>query len=193
MKILLGSKNPNKKLALIKALEELNIKDFKIITFNVDSNVSSKPINADIIKGADNRNKHLRAIAVDKGIEYDYLCSIEGGFELDDNNLPFIVTYCIIEDELGKKSTGKSLGLRITKTMYNYVLGGGSLNKVIEDLSNIKDNKQSQGITGYLSNGIFNRSEIDKDAVISSFISFIFKENKILLDKHIDYFKNYNT
>ena len=106
MVILLGSKNPNKKKSLEKALAKLQISNYEIISHNAQSNVSSKPIGYEIIRGADNRNQELKQYATQQDINYDYLCSIEGGFSIDENGLPFIVTYCIVEDSNGKKSTG---------------------------------------------------------------------------------------
>ena len=54
------------------------------------------------------------------------MCSIEGGFSLDENGLPFVVTYCITENNLGQKSK-------------------------------VNNNKQLFQITGYLTNGLYNR------------------------------------
>ena len=185
MKILLGSKNPSKKRALEKALQELNIYDYEINSYDVSSSVSSKPIGYEIIRGADNRNKELKKIAVNSNIEYDYLCSIEGGFSVDENGLPFVVTYCILEDKFGKKSTGKSLGIRISKIMFEFVKKGGSLNKVIEQIKLENNNKQKLGITGYLTNGLYSRETVDKHAVISSFVSFIYQDEKQKLEQYI--------
>lgn len=189
MKILLGSKNPSKKRSLEKALQELNIYDYEINSYDVSSSVSSKPIGYEIIRGADNRNQELKKIAINNNIDYDYLCSIEGGFSVDENGLPFVVTYCILEDKFGKKSTGKSLGIRISKIMFEFVQKGGSLNKVIELINLENNNKQKLGITGYLTNGLYNREKVDKDAIISSFVSFIFSEQKQELERHIKQFK----
>lgn len=185
MKILLGSENPSKRTSLEEALIALNVKDYEIISFKVDSNVSSKPIGYEIIRGADNRNQELKKIAFDNNIQYDYLCSLEGGFSTDENGLPFVVTYCIVEDKAGKKSTGKSLGVRISKIMFDFVKNGGSLNTVVEEIIKVDNNKQKLGITGYLSDGLYNRFEVDKDAIISSFISFIYRSQKEELEQHI--------
>lgn len=51
MLILLGSKNPNKKKALESALKKMQIIDYEIISYDVNSNVSSKPIGYEIIRG----------------------------------------------------------------------------------------------------------------------------------------------
>src|SRR6056297_2639386 len=150
MKILLGSLNLSKKRALEKALKTLGIEDFEIKCFKVDSGVSSKPIGFEILRGADNRNQELKKMANEKEIEYDYQCSVEGGFSLDEGGHLYVTTYAIVEDINKKKSTGKTLGLRIRKDMFNYIREGDSLNKLIEKLKGVERNKQSQGITGYL-------------------------------------------
>lgn len=56
MKIILGSNNHSKKEAIELALNELNISDFEIISLEVDSHVSSKPIDEETLVGAHNRN-----------------------------------------------------------------------------------------------------------------------------------------
>lgn len=185
MKILLGSKNPSKRNAVKIALEKLEFNEYEIISCNVSSNTSTKPIGYEIIRGAENRNLGLKEYAINNEIEYDYLCSIEGGFSLDENGLPFVVTYCITEDNGGKRSTGKSLGIRLSKPMFNYLKNGGSLNKIIEEIMETEDNKQSLGIMGYLTNGLYNRESVDSEAVISSFIPFVYKEQREKLDQYI--------
>lgn len=185
MIILLGSKNLAKTNAVDKALIKLGIEEYEIIPVAVESNTNSKPVGYEIIRGAENRNIGLKEYALENKISYDYLCSIEGGYSVDDNGLPFVVTYCVIEDKFGKKSTGKSLGIRLTKTMFDYIKMGGSLNKVIEEIVGNSNNKQTLGIMGYLTNGMYSREDIDSEAVISSFISFVYSKQKELLDENI--------
>ncbi len=190
MKILLGSKNPSKRNAVKIALEKLKLDDCEIIACDVRSNTHSKPIGFEIIRGAENRNSALKKYALGNEIDYDYLCSIEGGFSLDENGLPFVVTYCIVEDNRGKKSTGKSLGIRLTKTMFNYLKKGGSLNKIIEEIVQNENNKQSLGIMGYLTHGLYNREIVDSEAVISSLIPFVYKEEREKLNQYIKKMEN---
>lgn len=185
MKILLGSTNPSKKQSLELALAKLRLDDYEIIEYPAKSNVPSRPIGFEIIRGAENRNKELKEYARNNGIAYDYLCSIEGGFSIDETGLPFIVTYCVSETKEGRKSTGKSLGLRLTKTMYDYVKAGHSLNKVIEEITGQNNTKQTGGITGYLSYDSFDRNKIDADAILSSFNSLLFSERRNLIDEKI--------
>lgn len=149
------------------------------------SNTNDKPIGYEIIRGTENRNLGLKEYAINNKITYDYLCAIEGGFSVDENGLPFVVTYCIVEDKNGKKSTGKSLGIRLSKIMFDYLKNGGSLNKAIEEITQTEANKQSLGIMGYLTDGLFNRAMIDSEAVISSLIPFVYKEKREKLEEYI--------
>lgn len=121
-----------------------------------------------------------------KNVEYDYLCSIEGGFEVDYSGLPYVVTYVVFEDNFGNKSTGKSLGLRITNKMMEYVSNGGSLNKLIELLNGVEKNKQNGSISSYLSGMTLSRQNIDNDAVSASFVPILYKEKRVDLYDLID-------
>lgn len=185
MIIILGSENSSKVESLKSALDDFGFNDYEIICIKSDSKVSSKPIGDEIIKGADNRNQASKKYANENNVEYDYLCAIEGGFSVEENGIPFIVTYVIVEDHQGKKSTGKSLGVRLRKDWFNFIEKGGSLNKVIEEITGQKNNKTLHGITGYLSNDLFKRNKIDKDAVMSAFIPFIYKEERDLISEKI--------
>lgn len=185
MKILLGSKNPAKKKAVDIALAKLEIVDYSIISVDVPSNTNSKPVGYEIIRGAENRNLVLKEYALEKELDYDYLCAIEGGYSIDENGLPFIVTYCVSEDKYGKKSTGKALGIRLSKIMFDYIKSGNSLNKAIEEILGNSNNKQTLGIMGYLTNGLYNREYVDSEAVISAFVSFVYKDQKEALNEHI--------
>ncbi len=168
MKIVLGSKNISKRKAIELAFNNLNINDLEIELIEVNSHVSSKPLNNDILLGAHNRNQELRKYCLDNNISYDLLISIEGGYE-QIVDYYFIVTYASIIDKDGCEFIGKSQGLQITKKMYEWVKGGKSLNMVIENILNNKENKKENGISGYLTNSFYYRSYFDSSAVISAF------------------------
>lgn len=95
------------------------------------------------------------------------LISIEGGYE-QIQSYYFIVTYASVMDSYGNEYFGKSQGLQITKAMFDWIKEGKSLNKVIEAILNSKDNKKLNGISGYLTNGYYYRSNFDSTAVISA-------------------------
>ncbi len=168
MKIILGSKNKSKKEAIEIALNTLNISDYEILSIDVPSHVSSKPLNGETLIGAHNRNREVMKYCLENNIEYDLLISIEGGYEQVEDYY-FIVTYASIIDKEGYEFIGKSQGLQITKNMFEWVKNGQSLNKVIEELLDNKDNKKSNGISGYLTDGYYYRSIFDSTSIISAY------------------------
>lgn len=70
--------------------------------------------------------------------------------------------------------------------MFRYVRENGLLDKVIETIDSSIDNKQTQWNTGYLSNGIISRAEVDKDAVIFEFIPLVFQDEYKMLTKKLN-------
>ena len=190
MNILIGSKNPAKIKAVKDAFETLKISDVEVISVDAKSNVPSKPIGFEILRGCENRNKDVKQYAESNSIKYDYICSIEGGFAVDENGLPFVVTYAIVEDANGKKSTGKSLGIRLNREMYRYIREDGSLNSIIGEINHNKNNKQSQGIMGFLTDGILDRAKVDQEAVISALVPLIFSAKYDLVTSKIEQFSS---
>lgn len=170
MKIVLTSKNESKKRSIEKALKKFKIKDYSIDLIKSKSDVNSRPIGDDTLKGAINRIKNLNK----ENLEYDLYISIEGGYEQILNKY-FIVSYCVIIDKNNNEYIGKSSSLEITEKMYKHVLGNKSLNKEIEKIVNIKDNKKTSGITGYLTNDFYKRDKIEKQSVIAALARMINK------------------
>lgn len=172
MKIVLGSKNESKINSIILGLKELDIDNVEIVSVDAKSDVSSKPINDDTLQGAINRNRFLLKYCKESDINFDYLISIEGGYEqiLDKY---FIVTYASIVNKDGLEFIGKSQGLEITEKMFNWVKDGNSLNGVIEKIEGCLNNKKTNGISGYLSNGFYKRDFFDSSAIISAFVSML--------------------
>lgn len=187
MNIILGSLNPSKKKAIEIALSNLKINDYNINGIDVKSNVSSRPINEEIMLGARNRNLNLKTECLANNIAYDYLISIEGGFS-EENDKYYVITCTVIENSLGVEYTGKSAVLEISSTMYEYVKSGKSLNKLIEIIKGVEQNKKSGGITGYLAQNIdaYNRAIIDSVSVMGAFLPFYNREQYLKLDELIE-------
>ena len=66
MKILLGSTNVSNQRSILIAMNELVFYDISIIPVNVNSLVSSKPINDETLIGAKNRNHSLYDYCMEK-------------------------------------------------------------------------------------------------------------------------------
>ena len=78
-----------------------------------------------------------------------------------------------LNDNKNNEFIGKSQGLQISKAMFDWVSNGNSLNKVIESIIENSENKKSNGISGYLTNGFYKRDIFDSSAIISAIQSYI--------------------
>ncbi len=168
MNIILGSKNKSKRESIAIALDSLNISDYEIESVEVPSFVSSRPMNEEILLGAHNRNQELIKYCLQNNLVYDLLMSIEGGYE-QVGDYYFIVTYASIIDKDGQEFIGKSQGLQITKNMFEWIKKGQSLNRIIEEILDNKENKKGMGISGYLTDGYYYRNIFDATSIISAY------------------------
>ena len=168
MNILIGSKNVSKERSIKLALNELGYTCVNTKMIEVNSLVSSKPLNEETLIGVQNRNANLYNYAISNNISFDYLISIEGGYEKV-GDAYFIVTYASVRDINGGEYFGKSMGIKLKKNMYEWVKAGKSLNSLIEKIELNQCNKKENGITGYLTSGLYKRDIVDKEAVISAF------------------------
>lgn len=190
MNIILGSENKSKEKSIILAFNELGIDDIHITKLAVPSNVSSRPINDETLIGARNRNQELLKYCKENNIPFDLLISIEGGYE-EVKDSYFIVTYASIINKDEREYIGKSQGLSISKRMFERVEQGKSLNKVIESIVGNKENKKGQGITGYLTDGVYRRDKFESNAVLSALLSMINEKTYKRLDEEITITKEF--
>lgn len=157
MKIALGSKSDKKYNALVSSLDLLNINDYIIDCYKVDSNVSDNPINEETLLGAKNRNNNLKKISND----YDMYVSIEAGFTKEDDNY-YVDTYCVVNYK-DNDYIGMSSRLRITDKVFNYVKEGNVLHLLVQRL---QGSHTDDGVVGYLSNGNLKRTEVEVESVV---------------------------
>ena len=157
MKIALGSKSDKKYNALVSSLDLLNINDYVIDCYKVDSNVSDNPINEETLLGAKNRNNNLKKISND----YDMYVSIEAGFTKEDDNY-YVDTYCVVNYK-DNDYIDMSSRLRITDKVFNYVKEGNVLHLLVQRL---QGSHTDDGVVGYLSNGNLKRSEVEVESVV---------------------------
>ncbi|MEG1494853.1 MAG: DUF84 family protein [Bacilli bacterium] len=184
MKIILSSTNPSKIKSVEKALKDLAISNFNITSVKVNSSVSSKPLNEEMLIGAKNRNIELKKYCYNQHLDYDYLISIEGGFEQEYDKY-YVISYVVIEGKNQVEHVGKTIGLEISKEMYNYTKEGHSLNALIEELTSVERNKTLSGVAGFLSSDLLLRQDIDYMAVLSTMNLFINEGKYQLLNDKI--------
>ena len=185
MQVVLSSMSESKKRSVISAFEKCFVdEEIKLKAIGVNSNVSQRPINEEILIGTKNRNKELYRFCNKSDMDIDFFVSIEGGYEkiLDKY---YLVTYVVMYDRFQEEYTGKSTGLQISRKMYEYAKKQNSLNEVIEKILAVEENKKNLGISGFLTNGFLKRDEQDEVAVINAIQAYINKDNYLILDKNI--------
>ena len=69
--------------------------------------------------------------------------------------------------------------------MFDYIRDGYSLNKLIEEMIDVENNKQNLGITGFLSKGLLKRDVVDVEAVLTAFIPHIFSKEREELNEMV--------
>lgn len=147
-KIVVATSNKSK-IEAVKALFSF----CNIVCEEVDSLVSSKPINNETILGAYNRCNQVKQPA-------DIVVAIEGGY-FKVGNKYYLCDVCCIKDADGYKFGNGPL-FTISKNMYDCAKQGVSLNMIIKQSTgyNTDSNefKQNQGVVGYLSQNKYDRN-----------------------------------
>lgn len=135
------------------------------------------------MEGALNRNKAMREQLQSEGTKYDYLVSIEGGYNYKPYNLlwtkpdtvkHYLVDAIIVENDQQVFNMIEYPVIPISGTIYGGASDGMSLNSLIGNMTGIEKNKQSLGVSGHLSNGLLDRTSMMINPIIAAFCPFVF-------------------
>jgi inosine/xanthosine triphosphatase len=130
----------------------------------VPSGVPPQPFGDDVSIGAINR---AQAALLDA----HYGVGIEAGIiDFPGCSQSFSVQFCAIIDRKGILSVGHGPGFIIPKDVLIRLKGGSDLNREMSQISGIDNISEKIGAIGYLSNGIINRLEITRQAVLMALI-----------------------
>jgi len=168
-KIIVGSKNPVKIKATLKAFKKVFKNErFKIEGVDVPSGVPSQPMgNEQTIKGSLNRANN----AYKKYPGADYYVGLEGGLEELDGSL-YAFGWVSVK---GKKMIGKGrspsnvLPLAVTKLIKK----GMELGKADDIVFGRKNSKESNGTIGLLTHDLVTRADAFTVATILALIPFV--------------------
>lgn len=158
MRVVIGSENEAKYRAVKKFFPKTSV-----VKKRAGSGVSSKPLNYSVLEGAYNRANSLHLKDNDLGI------GIEGGFfKVSSSEQYYLSDVCCIKDKYGYRF-GFGYFYEITQNMYDYVKEGNSLNELIcqliEEKENASEFKRNNGIVYYITNGQCKRGEGNSRAV----------------------------
>lgn len=170
MRILIGTKNPGKiqgaKLAFEKYFDNIEIEGIP-----VESEVGAQPVNQEILEGARNRVRNLKAYAKRNNIYADFYVSSEAG--ITDLLGEWIDINCVvIEDKEGFQSVGTSQGFPIPEK-YIKEIKETELGKVMDKIFEGTDLGKGKGGINYLTKGEVSRIELTKNAFIMALTKHI--------------------
>lgn len=171
MKILVGSKNAAKLEGTKKAFLEY-FKDFELDGVDVASYVNNQPLNNDIYLGARNRVDNLMVYAKENNLDVDYYVGVESGIT---NMLGkwVIVNIAIVVSKDEYESWGTSSGFPVPDKYAEEIVDSG-LAQVMDEVFNTNDAiRTSVGGVSYLTNGVINRIELTREAVIMGLIQHL--------------------
>lgn len=162
MKILIGTKNPEKIEGAKQAFEKY-FNNVEIEGIPVKSEVGDQPINEEILQGAKNRVKNLKKYATDNNIEADFYISSEAGITnllgewLDINTV-------VIEDSNGFQSVGTSQGFPIPDKYIDEIKENEL--KVMDKIFNGKELGKGKGGISFLTKNEVTRIDLTRNAFI---------------------------
>lgn len=170
MRILIGTKNPGKiqgaKLAFEKYFDNIEIEGIP-----VESEVGAQPVNREILEGARNRVRNLKAYAKRNNIYADFYVSSEAG--ITDLLGEWIDINCVvIEDKEGFQSVGTSQGFPIPEK-YIKEIKEIELGKVMDKIFEGTDLGKGKGGINYLTKGEVSRIELTQNAFVMALTKHI--------------------
>lgn len=173
MKILVGSKNPVKIEAVKEALSNY-FENIEAHGIDVDSGVSSQPINEETFLGAQNRAMRLKEINDKQKIGADFFVGIEGGIIKHFDKWFAFGCMCIADKE-GKTAFGTSPHFELPLAIVKKLLNGIELGDVMDEIQNQENTKQKNGAIGFFTNGVVNRKELYVEGLKVAIIPFLHK------------------
>ena len=173
IKILIGSNNKAKiegaKLAFSKYFS-----DFEIMSEDIPSNVNSQPLNDEIIQGARNRIKGLKALNKD---DIDFYISSEAGL-INIGKTWLNVNLSMVEDKNGYESIGTSQGYMIPQNKLESIKEK-TLGVVMDEIFNGEGLNRNKGGINLLTMGEMSRIQLVRDSFILALIPFLEQNEKL--------------
>lgn len=154
--VIIGTENPQKRDAIRDAFKIYFDDDVNVTMISVSSEVPRQPLNSQIIRGAENRIRNMKALISRE--DCDFLVSVEAGI-MRIGKRYYNLQYVLVENmKTGKKSTGISQLLEVPK---KYV-GLASRTSIYNVFRTIFGNNKVDGIS------LLTCGETDRRAMIQN-------------------------
>ena len=159
MKVMIGSRNPAKYMAVQQALEGLGLKGSDTVSIDVDSGVRNQPLtDEETIEGALQRARE----ALDKSGDAEFAIGLEGGVVLD-NTTSFPVMICnwgALVAKNGKEYIAGGARIPLPAAFREELLAGKELGDLMDLYCQRKDIRKHEGAVGIFSDGAVTRLQM---------------------------------
>ena len=167
--VLVGSKNPVKVACTEDAFTRAFNRPILVEGINVSSGVPDQPIGErETLLGAKNRAYQSRDVFP----EANYWVGIEGGIDEDEKGM-FAFAWIFILGQNGKTTQAKTGTFYLPKKVSELVSLGMELGKADDLIFEQENSKQQGGSVGLLTQGVVNRDEYYRQAIILALIPFL--------------------
>lgn len=170
MKILMGTKNPGKIEGAKQAFEKY-FDNVEVEGIDVSSEVGNQPINDEVLQGAKNRIKNVKAYATKNNIKADFYIASEAGLT---NYLGvwIDINLAVIEDEKGFQSVGVSQGFPVPDK-YIDEIKATEFGKLMDRLFKGNELGKWNGGINYLTKDEVSRIDLTRNAFLMALIQHI--------------------
>jgi len=173
-RVVVGSKNPVKLETTKQAFAEMfPQEEFEFISFDSVSGVSAQPFGTEETKcGAINRAQNCSKLFP----EADYFVGHEGGIEIIDAEYWSTAWMCVMNKD-GRIGYGRAPAFQLPPRLVELIKEGKELGVAIDEVTGMENVKQRGGTIAFLTNGVVDRVNLYRQAVMFALIPFI--QNKL--------------
>lgn len=168
--IIIGSKNPVKAAVVENAFKKAFPEEsFEFIVHSAPSGVSDQPIGWEETK----QGAHNRAQACAEAFpEADFSTGLEGGIEILDDDY-WVTAWMCIRSKSGKESFGRTGSFMLPPEVVKLIQDGKELAHATDEIFSASNSGYKQGIIGFLTDNVIDRSRYYENAMVYALIPFI--------------------
>lgn len=159
MKVIIGSRNPAKYMAVQHALDGLGLKNCETVAMEVDSGVRNQPLSDhETIEGALQRAR--QALADSEDVEF--AIGLEGGVVLDitRSSAVMVCNWGALVAKDGKEYIAGGARIPLPDSFKDELLAGRELGTLMDEYCQRKDIRKHEGALGIFSDGAVTRRDM---------------------------------
>lgn len=159
MKVIIGSKNPAKYMAVQRTISEMDMENWETVAMDAESGVSKQPLSdQETIDGALHRARQ----ALEKCDEAEFAIGLEGGVVLD-SDPAFTVMVCnwgALVAKGGEEFIAGGARIPLPESFKGELMAGRELGDLMDEYCQRKDIRKHEGAVGIFSEGAVTRQQM---------------------------------